>query len=99
MKKQILIVSIALICAICTQSVQAQHFYVKVQPVAPVVVRPAPPSPHHVWVEDEWVWRNGSYAHVPGYWATPRPHYHRWVPGHWRHYHSHGYYWVPGHWA
>jgi hypothetical protein len=76
----------------------AQHFYVSVQPVAPVIVRPVAPSPHHIWVEDEWVWRGGAYVRVPGYWALPPHHYTIWIPGHWVHEEGHGHYWVPGHW-
>jgi len=80
-------------------SAQAPRVYVKVQPAAPVIVRPAPPAPGHIWVEHEWVVRNGSYVHVPGYWAVPPHGRLKWIPGHWKNHHGHGYYWVPGHWA
>ena len=75
------------------------HIYVHAQPVAPVIVRPAPPTPDHIWVEHEWIVRNGEYVHVPGYWAVPPRERARWVPGHWKRHHRHGYYWMPGHWA
>jgi len=71
---------------------------VKVRPTHEVVVRSHAPSPRHVWVEEEWVARNGRYEYVPGYWAEPHHGYHVWVRGHWAT-HRHGYYWVPGHWA
>jgi hypothetical protein len=77
----------------------AQTYYVKVQPVAPVVVRPVAPTPHHIWVADEWTWRQGAYVHVSGYWALPPRGHVRWIPGHWKYVSGHGHYWVPGHWV
>lgn len=70
--------------------------YVKVQPKAVVVAKPAAPHPHYVWVDDEWTVKNGAYVTVPGYWAAPRTGY-IWVAGHWVS-EPKGYYWVPGHW-
>jgi hypothetical protein len=78
-------------------SAEAQHFYVSVHPAAAVVVRPAAPSPRHVWVASEWTWRGGSYVEVPGYWALPPAGHRNWVEGHWIKDH-HGEYWVAGHW-
>ena len=74
----------------------AQHIFVKVQPVAPVVERPVQPSPQHVWIEGEWVWRTDNYIWQPGYWMIPRPH-EVWITGHWRRAYG-GWNWVPGHW-
>jgi YXWGXW repeat-containing protein len=72
---------------------------VKIRPSYTVVrTRPIAPSPRHVWVEDEWVWRNGNYEHVDGYWAEPAPGFHEWVPGHWRGNDRRGWRWIPGHW-
>ncbi len=99
MKKRLLVAIFSLLCIVMAQTSQAQHFYVKVQPAAPVIVRPVAPSPRHVWVEHEWVWRNGAYVHVPGYWAEPPRRHARWIPGHWKHSRGYGYYWVPGHWS
>jgi hypothetical protein len=99
MKKRLLIFCTVVLGFLgMTQVVQAQHFYVSVQPVAPVVVRPVAPSPRHVWVEDEWAWRAGVYVRVPGYWMVPPRGHARWVAGHWVHEPGHGHYWVPGHW-
>ena len=79
-----------------SQVTNAQHVFVNIQPVAPVVVRPPAPSPRHVWVEGEWTWRDGAYVRQPGYWIIPEPHK-AWVPGHWRRAYG-GWNWVPGHW-
>ena len=74
----------------------AQKIFVKVQPVAPVVVRPAAPSRSHVWVDGEWVWTSNHYAWKAGYWVVPRQH-EVWVAGRWRRAYG-GWNWVPGHW-
>lgn len=42
---------------------------VKVKPVTPVVIRPAYPSFHHVWVEGSWKW-NKSKEITHGLMAT-----------------------------
>jgi hypothetical protein len=99
MKKRFLVSIFTVLCIAFSQVSHAQHFYVKVRPVEPVIVRPAAPSPHHVWVEHEWAWRNGAYVHVPGYWVVPPRGHHRWIPGHWRESRRDGAYWVPGHWS
>ena len=71
--------------------------YVKIRPTETVVVnRPPAPSPRHVWIEGDWVWRGGVYVHEPGRWVIPD----RgavWIPGHWRSTRR-GWYWIPGHW-
>ena len=41
-------------------SASAQTIYVKVRPVAPVVVRPVAPSPNHVWIAEEWKPNGGT---------------------------------------
>ena len=103
MKKQFLAVILMSVCigfsSAALAQVQQVQVYVRVQPVAPVIVRPAAPAPGHIWVEHEYVVRNGAYVHVPGYWAVPPKGRVRWVPGHWKNHSGHGYYWIPGHWA
>lgn len=100
MKKNFFAAIVLLAGLALSQPIHAQvRVYVHVQPTAPVIVRPAAPAPGHVWVEHEWVVKNGAYVHVPGYWAAPPHGRARWVPGHWKNHHGHGYYWVPGHWA
>ncbi|MBK7433642.1 MAG: YXWGXW repeat-containing protein [Chitinophagaceae bacterium] len=74
------------------------QFVVKVRPGAPRVrVRPAMPSPRHIWVGGEYVWRGGQYVYTDGYWATPPRSGYRWVEGRWKH-NRRGWVWVPGHW-
>jgi len=99
MKKNISKIIILSFVALSFSFAASAQFYVKIRPEHTVIaVRPAAPSPRHVWVEDEWVWRNGNYEHVDGYWAEPGPGYHEWVAGHWRESRRRGWVWVPGHW-
>jgi hypothetical protein len=81
-------------------SAGAQSIYVKIRPVAPVavVVRPAQPSPYHVWVAEEWRPQGSGYVYAGGYWAEPLHPGWIWVPGHWKRHHEYGEYWVAGHW-
>lgn len=73
--------------------------WIKVRPSPPVevVVPGPPPSPMHVWVEPEWVWRRDAYVYVPGHWIVPRRPHAVWVPGHWAE-SPRGFRWRPGHW-
>jgi hypothetical protein len=76
----------------------SSQIYVRVRPVAPVIVRPAPPSPAHVWIGEEWEPRGGSYAYVGGHWAVPPRRGYVWVPGGWRRHGRDGEMWTRGHW-
>ena len=76
----------------------AQEIVVRARMHAPVVaVRPARPSPRHVWIGEEWAPNGGTYVYKGGYWALPPSPGQRWVPGHWRQ-SRHGWVWRPGHW-
>ena len=75
----------------------AQTIYVKIRPAAPVVVRTVAPSPHHVWIAEEWKPNGGGYVYAGGYWAEPPHPGWAWIPGHWKK-HEYGEYWVAGHW-
>ena len=56
---------------------------VQAAPPAPrVVVRPPAPSPTHVWVEGNWIWRRHAYRWSPGRWQAAR-HGHRWEQARW----------------
>jgi hypothetical protein len=77
-------------------SFTASAQYVRVRPDVPVYVRPAAPSPRHVWIEGEWGWHNGAYVYTNGYWVEPRAGF-VWVVGHWQQ-RRRGWFWVPGHW-
>lgn len=74
---------------------------VRVRPERPhetVVVRRGPaPTPRHVWVDEDWVQRDGGYTWHGGYWAAPPRPGAVYIPGHWRDTH-HGYVWIAGHW-
>lgn len=93
----IFVFAIMLTGASYSASAQSATIYVKVRPVAPVVVRPVAPSPHHVWIEEEWRPNGTAYVYSGGYWAVPPHPGYVWVPGHWKMHHN-GEYWVPGHW-
>jgi hypothetical protein len=73
---------------------------VKLRPVAPVVVKPACPSPHHVWVGGSWKWnrKTRNYIWMDGYWVQPRKHSSRLVNGHCRTMRR-GWKYIPGHWS
>lgn len=89
-----LLIAVAVFFA-ATTATEAQ-FVVKVRPAFVVHSKPKPPSVRHIWIEPEWVWRNGNYVMINGYWATPRVGfvYHQ---GYWRKQRS-GYVWVAGCW-
>lgn len=73
---------------------------VRVRPVRPrvvVVQRPAPPSPRHVWVEEDWVPRGRRYVWHGGYWAAPPRPAAVWIPGHWERRRG-GEVWIRGYW-
>lgn len=73
------------------------QFVVKIRPTAPVIVRPVAPTPRHVWIDGDWVWRGNNYQYVNGYWASPVAVGAAWVPGHWKSTRR-GWIWKKGHW-
>ncbi|MBI3883578.1 MAG: YXWGXW repeat-containing protein [Sphingobacteriales bacterium] len=89
--------AIIIVLSLCFTA-SAQRIFVKVRPVAPVIVRPVAPSPRHVWVEGEWVPRNRRYEYSNGYWAEPSPGK-IWVEGHWKQGKHGNWRWIPGHWV
>jgi WXXGXW repeat (2 copies) len=102
MKKNVLKAALLfMLASMLDHSLQAQ-FVVKVRPAAPVVVRARPlaPSPRHVWVDGDWVWRNNQYVYTEGRWVLPAYSRARWIPGHWKlNRRRGGWYWMPGHWS
>lgn len=78
---------------------KAQHVKVRLNFPVGVSIGPTGVAPFSgaVWIGPEWVWRNGNYVHVPGYWARPNRRNGVWVPGHWK-YTRRGYCWRPGRW-
>ena len=75
----------------------AQQIVVRVRPRHEVIVRPHRPSPHHVWVSEEWAPSGDTYVYRPGYWVVPKHPGTIWIAGHWRHT-RHGFIWIPGRW-
>ena len=69
---------------------------VKERPVAPYVVRTAPPYPNAVWIDGEWRRRGGRYQYVQPHYVSPR-NGRAWVPGHWVTTRR-GNVWVKGNW-
>jgi len=72
--------------------------YVTVRPVWHPVVRTVAPSAAHVWIDEEWEVRGGTYVAVGGHWALPPHPGWVWIPGHWTH-GDRGHRWFAGHWA
>ena len=98
MKKYLMKWVVILLVALSGAVVAEAQFVVKIRPAGPAYrVRPACPSPAHVWVGGNYVWRGGQYAYTDGYWAVPPGAGHRWVEGHWKHRRG-GWVWIPGHW-
>jgi hypothetical protein len=60
-------------------------------------VRPARPSPNHLWIDGHWAWRGGGHVWVGGYWALPPAAGYVWEPARWV---NEGGNWVffEGHW-
>ena len=97
MKKYLLKIIILFAIALSFNAAADAQFVVKIRPGAPVIrVRPAVPSPRHVWVAGEYVYRGGNYVYSEGYWAEPPHPGYIWVEGHWKDTRR-GWKWVPGH--
>jgi len=63
-----------------------------------VEVRPAAPSPNHIWIAGHWAWRGGAHVWMPGRYALPPAPGYRWVAARWV---NEGGRWTffEGHWA
>jgi hypothetical protein len=93
-KKILLILAILVAGGIYRSDAQV---YVRVRPERPHYERVVAPSPRHVWIDEEWEPRGGTYTFVGGHWAEPPHPGARWNAGRWKHGH-HGYVWVSGRW-
>lgn len=92
-----MLIGVASLFAVSSSNAQ---IFVRVRPNRPgpaVVVRTAPPSPRHVWVDEEWVSHRGRYVYRPGYWALPPRPGRVWVAGRWDD-RPRGSVWISGHW-
>jgi hypothetical protein len=74
------------------------QIYVRIRPVAPVIVQTERPSSAHVWIGEEWNEEGGNYVYRGGHWATPPHPGYRWYQGHWNHHRRHGDQWIHGSW-
>jgi hypothetical protein len=98
MKKYLIKAAAVMVFAIGFACAANAQFVVRVRPATPILkVRPACPSPRHVWVDGNHVWRNNQYVWTNGYWAIPPSRGHRWANGHWKKNRG-GWVWVPGRW-
>lgn len=96
LRKALLMFALLFAFGVNPSSAQVQ-VYVHARPHVPHYERVARPSPHHVWIDEDWEPRGGSYVFIGGHWAEPPHHGAHWAPGHWRHGHG-GWVWAPGHW-
>jgi len=78
-------------------SVASAQIYVNVRPIKPVVVRIEAPTPRHVWIDEDWMERDGHYVWSGGHWEAPPHNGYRYTKGYWRH-SGHGHAWHAGRW-
>jgi hypothetical protein len=97
MKKYLSKLALLSVIALAVSFTASAQIYVKIRPSVPVIVRPAPPSPTHVWIDEEWEPRGGTYVYAGGHWASPPHPGWAWIPGHWKR-EGRGEWWVKGHW-
>ena len=96
MKKYLIAVAVMIVSAAGFVSCSNSHYVVRSRPEPVVVVRPAAPSPRHVWVNGNYVLRGGRYVWQDGYWIVPQNNRH-WRDGYWKSTRR-GWVWVPGRW-
>ena len=93
-QKLVFATAIALFSGIYVASAQ---IYVNLRPERPVVVRVDPPTPRHVWIDEDWEEVNGQYAWRGGRWEAPPHEGDRYRAGHWSH-SDKGQRWEKGRW-
>ena len=62
-----------------------------------VLIRPARPSPHHVWIGGHHIVTSGTWVWVRGHWAKPPHNRATWMPCHTRQKNK-IWVWTPGYW-
>ena len=97
MKKFVKGLMLATVATLFAATASNAQLVVRVHPVyrGRVIVHNRPPSPRHVWVEDEWEARRGRYYRRPGHWEEHPGGV--WVAGHWDR-RPGGEVWIAGHW-
>ena len=94
-KKALFILGLTLTCGAYSSMAQ---IIVKIRPPRPPhIERTAPPSPRHIWIEEDWSPRGNTYEFRGGRWEEPPHENATWVPGHWKQTRN-GSMWVPGQW-
>lgn len=105
MKKILIMINLVLFVMVQLEAhpktyVNSKVKYVKVKPIPAkvVVIKPACPSPNHIWIDGDWVWdtHSNNFILTPGKWILHNAGY-KWIPGHWKH-SKYGWNWVNGHW-
>lgn len=97
MKKIFFEFILVFVLLLTTAQVNYAQFIIRFKPIAPRAARIVAPSPRHVWVEEDWRWRNNNYISTGGYWSAPPRGYAVWVNGYWKQ-SKRGWVWKPGHW-
>ena len=94
-KKALFILGLTLTCGAYSSMAQ---IIVKIRPPRPPhIERTAPPSPRHIWIEEDWSPRGNTYEFRGGRWEEPPHENATWVPGQWKQTRN-GSMWVPGQW-
>ena len=97
MKSIIRFILVAVIALSCSAYSSNAQVFVRIRPERPRYERIVAPSPHHIWIDEEWEPRSGAYVFIGGRWAEPPHPGWIWIPGHWKQGRN-GWYWKPGHW-
>ncbi|MBA2249616.1 MAG: YXWGXW repeat-containing protein [Chitinophagaceae bacterium] len=97
MKKYFLHAVFILTTAFILGSCSPSGVIVTTRPAPPRYERPVAPGPAYVWVNGDWIRRNGQYVWREGYWTPRQRNHNEWVEGHWNARRG-GWYWIPGHW-
>ncbi len=74
-----------------------ERYVVRERPAEVVYVRPASPSPQHIWISGDWIWSGGGYHWREGHWERRREG-RSWHEGHWQNT-QYGWKWMAGHWG
>jgi hypothetical protein len=88
MRRYLLLLALLLLprSAFAQVSVQLSVPAIRVTAAPPplrVEVRPAQPSPAHIWIAGNWAWRMNAHAWMPGHWALPPQPGYVWEPARW----------------
>jgi len=94
MKKNFLMI-LALSGLFLFQSCGPSEITVSTRPDRPIYTRPYSPGPGYVWIEGDWVIRNGRYQWREGHWARSRNRVY--IIGDWESRNG-GWYWRRGYW-